>query len=177
VLVFAGRILEPADPILRTYTSILLLDFLAGIVLGHVSSFLMRWPRTVGLLLMAGGVAMAGMSWPTTLLGPAAVLIVAGAVVLEPLARRRINRVGLLLGDASYSIYLAHPFFQRAAGLLLRKISVLPDAAVVVVGVLAGLAGGVVSYLLIERNLFAARTRRRTVAAPTADMREGRPAA
>jgi peptidoglycan/LPS O-acetylase OafA/YrhL len=178
VLVVAGCILEPADPILRTYTGILLLDFLAGIVLGRVSPLLMQWPRTVGVLLIAGGIAMAGTPWAApTFLGPAAVLIVAGAVVMEPLARRRINRVGLLLGDASYSIYLAHPFFQRAAGLLLRKISFLPDVAVVVIGVLAGIAGGVVSYLLIERNLFAIWTRRRTVVPATGDMREGKPAA
>jgi exopolysaccharide production protein ExoZ len=178
VLVVTGWILAPADPILRTYTSILLLDFLAGIVLGRVSSLLMQWPRTVGVLLMAGGVAVVGMPWSTApLLGPGAVLIVAGAVVLEPLARRRINRIGLLLGDASYSIYLAHPFFQRAAGLLLRKIPFLPDVAVVAIGVLAGLAGGVVSYWLIERSLFAIWTRRRTVASPPADMREGKSAA
>jgi peptidoglycan/LPS O-acetylase OafA/YrhL len=91
-----------------------------------------------------------------------AVIAVTGALMLEPAARARPSRFGLLLGDASYSIYLAHPFAQRAWLLGVIRTVGLPAISptlYVVTAFLAGIGGGVICYWLIERHLLVAGRR------------------
>jgi exopolysaccharide production protein ExoZ len=166
-LVTIGR-WAPAGPVVATYTDPLLLEFLAGIVLAVLSPWLMRQMAALGWLLIVGGVAWlvwvtaAALPWERALAsGVPAAAIVAGALVLEPLARTAPSRLGLLLGDASYSIYLAHPFGQRLWLLVCQYAHLdLAGTAIAVLYVFAaivvGIATGVASHLLIERPLLAA---------------------
>jgi exopolysaccharide production protein ExoZ len=189
LLASIGWLATPQGPILATYTNPILLEFFAGVVLAALAPRLMRSSAISGMILIALAV-----SWvvhvvlsdtpPNRLVayGMPAAIIVAGALILEPIARPAANRFGLLLGDASYSIYLAHPFAQRtwffAVGALLPDIGT-PAGAVAYVGgaMLAGILGGVLSYLLLERPLLAAGHRligRRALSRRTTAM-ESRP--
>jgi exopolysaccharide production protein ExoZ len=171
LLVSIGLLAEPQGPVLATYTNPILLEFLAGIVLARLAPWLMHCPRLLGVVLIGLGAFWLGhvvtSDTPPSRIagyGVSAIAIVAGALVLEPIARVTTNRLGLLLGDASYSIYLAHPFAQRvwflAIGRLLPDISVPFGLLVHVMGaMLVGIAGGVCSYLLIERPLLVAGRR------------------
>jgi len=129
-LVAAGLAWHPTAPIMQTYTSELLLEFLCGTLIATTSERLMSWgARAAGPML---GIAMLWLvavysgkfsGGHFAMLGFPAALTVAGLLALERTLRRRPLSTGLLVGDASYSLYLSHPFAQRAIYL------VLPTAA------------------------------------------------
>jgi len=168
LLVLAGSMAGPQGAILSTYTNPILLEFLAGVALAALGPWLMRGAPGMGLaalLMAAAWLVFIGLSEARTAriiaFGIPAVVIVAGALILEPIARRRTSGIALLLGDASYSIYLAHPFAQRvwllAIGLFVPDLGAPVAAALYVSSaLLIGILGGVVSYLLLERPLLAA---------------------
>jgi peptidoglycan/LPS O-acetylase OafA/YrhL len=56
------------------------------------------------------------------------------------------------LGDASYSLYLTHPFAIKAASILCTKLD-LPLPFVFVLGVPAALVVGSAVHLMVERPL------------------------
>jgi len=165
LLVLSRAIFAPPGPILSTYTNPIMLEFLAGVALAAGVPWLKRCPAAIG-----GVVIVAALAWllnvilsdapPSRILayGIPAALIVAGALTLEPRARAKPIWLCLLLGDASYSIYLAHPFAQRswyfAVGQFLPEVGTASGAIIHVIGALvAGILGGVLSYLLLERPM------------------------
>ncbi len=120
ILVLTGYVAQPRQPILLTYTNSLLLEFLAGVALAVLSGRLERLPTSLGVLVAVIGVAwlIVGLRSDPPLArifgyGVPASLIVGGALIAERVARARPSQTVLLLGAASYSIYLAHPFAQR----------------------------------------------------------------
>ncbi len=167
-LVAVGRLSSPSNPILFHCTNSIMLEFLAGVIIAAAGSRLARLPLPVGVALIGAGIlAVAHYAWAEQpgerylALGIPAALIVTGSLVFEPKARLAPSRLGLLLGDASYSIYLAHPFAQRlwyfATNHLINAIGTPVALTLYVLGALVcGIAGGVVSYLLLERPLLAA---------------------
>jgi exopolysaccharide production protein ExoZ len=112
-LVLAGLFLGSLrGPVMATYTSPLLLEFLVGAVLGRL------WV-TDRVILAAWGAALcvvigfALLMWRDAPLAPLAQILGSGLVVagaLNPRFREWRNRPMLALGDASYSIYLTHLF-------------------------------------------------------------------
>lgn len=158
-LAAVGLAVEPANTALRFYADPLVLEFAAGGWLGIAWKRSARWERWPGLsatLAGAAGFVAAGLFEPPVeralLYGIPAVALVAGVLGLE--RRRPIGRwrPALLLGDASYSIYLWHtlamPVVSRA----------LPDwpagtapAWTILLFSLAGVLGGVAGHLLLER--------------------------
>jgi peptidoglycan/LPS O-acetylase OafA/YrhL len=176
-LIAFGALFQPRGPVLRTYVDPIMLEFLAGVVLAIVSPYLMRCGALPGLALLAFAalwitIVYSGGFVLERIVSHAipAVVAVAGALMLEPAARARPSRLGLLLGDASYSIYLAHPFAQRAWLLGVLKTIGLPAISptlYVITAFLAGIGGGVLSYLLIERHLLAGGRRLVSRAQPT----------
>ena len=93
--------------------------------------------------------------------GLPATFIVAGALSIE--AARVVPKVQpfLLLGDASYSIYLAHLFpiaLERFAWsrLGLPTEGIIPASAFVSIALVGGALAGVASYLLLERPMLRA---------------------
>ena len=142
----------------------LLVEFLLGVILA--STFERAWrPRLAWCWAsVAAGVAAlvvlpsppGGDDWTRlAFYGAPAFLIVGGAVGVETSASRfRAGRLPLLLGAASYSIYLSHTFAISMAGKLLPKslgIWVFSAAAV-----LASIVVGVAVYQLMERPLLKA---------------------
>lgn len=165
-LIAFGLLFRPQGPIARTYVDPIMLEFLSGVVLAIASPYLMRRGAPLGFALLVFSTLWVAIVYANGYALPRivshaipAVLAITGALMLEPAARARPSRLGLLLGDASYSIYLAHPFAQRVWLLgVIRTIGLpaIPPTLYILTAFLAGIAGGVVSYLLIERHLLRA---------------------
>jgi len=162
LLVAAGYVLKPANPILQTYTSPLLLEFAAGSVTGYL------WVRdklkigsAVSLLAIGVGFfllfrwGLAPLFGKTQLLG--AILVVIGC--LQPALSRLQNRLFLALGDASYSIYLTHPFtimlLRAAWAQHSSQLSFASASTFMALAVLLSAAAGLGLYRWVERPLTA----------------------
>lgn len=161
VLITLGIVFQMPGPIARVYTNPLLLEFMAGVALAVL------WQRramprpALGAVALALGVCLFAvqgaqiapfsgvrvLDW-----GLPAFLLVLGALSLEAAQRVPVSRTGLLLGDASYSIYLGHGFvvagfvwFFADAPPLVRVLSCVAGAAVL----------SVCSHLWFERPVAA----------------------
>lgn len=91
------------------YTQPMVLEFACGMVLAYLYARGMHLPKAVSALLILLGFALIlcrGGPWA----GIPAVMIVSGAVGLESAAAVPRWRFAVLLGDASYSLYLTHIF-------------------------------------------------------------------
>jgi peptidoglycan/LPS O-acetylase OafA/YrhL len=97
--------------------------------------------------------------WRTICFGLAAAAIVTGLAAgsFHP------GRLAVFLGDASYSIYLAHIPSMNAAAIVIRKLGLpdlLPVWAVFAVASVCGILGGCILHVVLERpllRLFKAR--------------------
>jgi len=151
LLCAAGYVFPSASPIQETWTAPIILDFAAGIALARAAAFLSRLGPGAGAALMIAAVVLAGSSVPFAL-GLAAAAMVAGAMAMEALIRRAPSRFLLFLGNASYSIYLAHPFAQRAFAFF-APAERSSGTSMLALGTVVGVAGGAAAFLLIERPL------------------------
>ncbi|HKX10107.1 MAG TPA: acyltransferase [Stellaceae bacterium] len=164
LLVALGLAARPSEAAAQIYTNPLLLEFAAGAVLARLAMRLQTVSKSVGWGLIGGAlcwvvVAYTREALPSLIVAhaPPAIATVAGALILEPYARRRPSPLGLFLGDASYSLYLAHPFAQRAWYFAVVRImgiaSAGSEAFLLVTMVVTGLAGGALTYLFVERPI------------------------
>lgn len=187
-LVAARLFISPSGPIALTYTSPLLIEFIIGCLLGAmyeqkalprpaIAVFLL----VVGsLLLLSSGMASAASLGDGRFLrwGMPAFLVVVGALSLEPLLKTW--RLPVLLGDASYSIYLTHSVvLSTLKSSVLMVASVLPPSVTggfIIAGCGASIAVGVLVYWFVETPLVtlskqvvaAARSRTRASVPSTA---------
>ena len=158
-----------ASPVLEFYSNNIVLEFVLGMMLAglYLNGTLHKVGATSGALMIALGavglcVGASHLELARVLVfGLPAALIVAGALSIE--AARAVGKVQpfLLLGDASYSIYLAHLFpiaLERFAWsrLGLPTEGVLPVMVFVSVALLGGALAGIASYLLLERPMLRA---------------------
>jgi exopolysaccharide production protein ExoZ len=161
LLVVAGAVLGEGGPLTRVYTNPLLLEFVAGVGLAGLWRRGLMPPPIVGAAAIVLGLVLfavqaahvapltgaRALDW-----GAPALLLAFGALSLESAGRVPMSRAGLLLGDASYSLYLTHGFVVAAfvwffadAPLLLRILACTSGAAVV----------AICSYLWFERPVTA----------------------
>jgi peptidoglycan/LPS O-acetylase OafA/YrhL len=122
----------------------LVAEFGVGMILAGAAPRLARRVPSVGWLLVAVGavllaVAPSGGPWRFVCWGLPAAGIVAGALVLEAPWRGRLPGLALVLGDASYAIYLVHPFLVPVVVLALRGMPMPVVVGASLVG--CGLAG------------------------------------
>jgi peptidoglycan/LPS O-acetylase OafA/YrhL len=155
------------DSQLAFYTSPLLLEFVMGMMLGELharSGYLDRLGRcgavcmvVAGLALLLAGPDLAPALPRFVIFGVPALAVVAGVLALDTLGALRENRLLLLLGNASYSLYLVHPFVLSALGQIWRKghLDALPGGLwlFAVVAVLLCSVLAVLSYRLVELPL------------------------
>ena len=159
-LVAAGLASTFDDAILLTYTRPVILEFVAGMILGEL------WLKGRVPSLGAGsgliGCALGGFSLIALLrlpfdeltIGPLAIALVLGVLTLEAHGCVPVMRLPHLLGNASYSIYLWHTFaisVVAKAGAAIGLDPLLVMAAAVIAGTLLGLA----AYAMLERPLVA----------------------
>ena len=159
-LVAIGAVLSDPHPLVRFYTAPLLVEFAAGILIFRFQSMLE--PRLGPTILLAGVVLLA-LSIGTEFeadraiaAGIPATLIVLGSILCE----RGGTRLAAFrpLGDASYSIYLTHPFVTKGVEVVYLRLT--PEsyqltfaAFAFIVATLAAVGFGLVVYLLVERPL------------------------
>jgi peptidoglycan/LPS O-acetylase OafA/YrhL len=179
-LVAAGFSWHPANPILQTYSSVLLLEFLSGTLLGAASQRLMVWgARIAGPLLGVAALCLVAAyydkfsGYDFLLFGLPPVLTVAGLVALERSLQNRPLRWALLIGDASYSLYLSHPFAVRALYLALPTVAATANPFIgvlcIAVATSAAIPFAVLIYKVIERpmlDVLRSFTTYRTLSAP-----------
>ena len=156
-LVLIGLALRPGTIAAVTYTSPLLLEFLAGAWLCHL------WQRgllpkgraaaiilAVGVLTFAVQVRMEPGPWRVATWGLPALLVAAGCLGIET-AGRLPHVPGLrTLGDASYAIYLTHLLVQRP---LLPVLHRFPTLVALPTVMIACIAAGLVVHRFVERPL------------------------
>ncbi len=171
LLVGLGVVLRPASPVLSTYSSPLLLEFLAGVWIGWLwkRGGLSPSPLASAAMLVAGiGLIALWQAldvdiapWRVLAWGAPSILIVCGALGLERSGRLAQWRPARFLGDASYSIYLTHGLVVAAMLKLIARFDAPPTLLVVVMTSLACLAAGGVCYVLFERPVTSMLHQRR----------------
>jgi exopolysaccharide production protein ExoZ len=169
--VLTAHFLRFEAPILRFYASSIVLEFCAGAVIGHIyanTKWLQQIPRAGSLALIAlGFIAMLTVphEWPRIIrFGIGATIIVFGAVAYETRGTVPQSKVFRLIGDASYSIYLAHLYPIVALRIIWERFGLGVeglDWAVVfaLLGIPLGILAGIVSYAVLERPMIDAAHR------------------
>lgn len=170
LLIFLLPLIYPkGSAISRVLSSSLLYEFLIGFAIAYLASRpgVTAWSQRFslpagGAMLTAGLACMAVNSWGMPYKFLAAGLLVAAAVVLEPLINHESRLVKALvrLGDESYSTYLIHVI---VLGLALELVGKEPAGiplllAVVLTSVLV-LVMSRWSYIHVENNIWAVRLR------------------
>ncbi len=174
------RVVPPWNP-LSFWTDPVLLEFAWGMVLGWAvlwSAGRRVLPQGLGWSLVLAGAcgfvathSMIASVWRPLIWGVPAMLLVGGALLLEARWGHRVPRAVLLLGDASYSIYLVHAFVLpllevgRLGPVLLR-----PERASLVglAGMLLSGAAGLACYRWVELPMLEWFNLRRQAKAVTA---------
>ncbi|MGF6258866.1 acyltransferase family protein [Ensifer sp. LBL] len=157
-LVAIGFAVDSDNALFVTYTRPIILEFVAGMI---VAEFWLRGrvPGAMsGLVLFAGAfsgfaaVAVLRLPFDEFILGPLAVMLVLGTLALEAQGWFRPRRLPMMLGDASYSIYLWHTFAISVVVKACGMIGIGPLASGLL-AIAAGTALGVLAYVLIEKPL------------------------
>ena len=169
-VLIVSNLLRSRVDILNFYASPIMLEFVAGTLLGVLYLSGRMRPSALWLVaVVAGFLALwkgpAGMPYT----GVAATAIVAGALFSPPIKIPFLQRVG----DASYSLYLTHVITLAAVAAMWSRQTLLHDP--VVFGILcvgAALLVATISYRLIEQPVTAAlkRVERRYLSVPTPEL-------
>jgi exopolysaccharide production protein ExoZ len=159
-------VLQLADPII--------LEFLAGILLGACVQRKLLPTRAWGYalaglaIILLFGFAVNSVTEPRLIAwGLPATMLVAGAVIVETTGGLPHLRLLRLIGDSSYSLYLTHGLVISVLGKVMAHSWMFS-----LVGIVAATAAGIVFWRLVERplteklgTLFAKPRTDRTVAA------------
>ena len=164
VLAILGSLFPVGNALVEVYTSPILLEFAAGVILAALMLRLQRVPYWLGLTAAAIGLLLLVVNYRliveagigrVLILGIPAMLIVAGGLVIEPLLARKPSRLLLLFGDASYSLYLTHPVAISAAAVVWERLH-LPAGrgagaiAFIPFALAASLVFAVIAYRYVE---------------------------
>lgn len=151
--------------VLVFWTDPIIINFLFGIGLASVYLRGLRLPPAaalaVGVLGLGGLVVSKTEGWhlvaphPVSL-GASAALICAAFVLAKPPQRGgRVYGLGVLAGDASYSLYLSHPFTINALLILWQAMGLNAPVVFLVVAMVCCVATSVAIYLYVERPALA----------------------
>ncbi|QOG22139.1 acyltransferase family protein [Bradyrhizobium sp. SEMIA] len=166
-LVAIGLLFDFRNGMSFAYTSPLLLEFIAGCVIGRLYEAKLIPPRSLAAtLIFLASAVIVWSAWhtPESLLtraiiwGLPAALVVAAALSFEPDAQKSPSRAGLLLGDASYSIYLSHIIFFLMFNLVAKRAGIVHGFSEIAlfygtIGTAIALVGGLIVYSTIERPM------------------------
>lgn len=143
------------------------IEFFLGVLVAiycRKNAPLSTWLLPLGLLLWSVAMAIDMSSAPAVsedatylFYGVASAVVILGLVAVERVKECSCDRVGLLLGEASYSIYLVHFAVLSATIKVVSAIApAMPVWLVFILLSLAGVAGGIAVHVVVERRLLAA---------------------
>jgi exopolysaccharide production protein ExoZ len=150
------------------YSDPIILEFAFGVAAGfaYTSGATITHPRALvlGVLAVAAMFVLDALAphvnrafiWGT----PGAVLVAAAALA-EARQGWRFHRLPILLGDASYAIYISQGLFLSALALVLKHAHI-PPWTVMLIGPPVTVVGGVLIHLYVEKPI-SARLRRRAI--------------
>ena len=123
----------------------------AGWRLSAPAALLLAMAGIVGLVLNSGSAA----ELRPLMVGLPALMLVAAAALGPSLPRLAPTRIAILLGDASYALYLSHPLFIRALREVWLKLAdpAWPLWLYALLGVVTACLAAVPIYLLFERPM------------------------
>ena len=162
-----GRVLEgdgggaPLGALMAFSTDAILVNFIFGIALYHLHQHQVLPMRLVWLVLLvalawivAVNQEIVQIRYRCVRYGVPAFLLCWGMTRMEDLFRRAPSRVASYIGDASYSIYLVHPFALALSAVALKKIGLVsPGWLFVTLSIAASVGAGFACYELIEKRL------------------------
>jgi exopolysaccharide production protein ExoZ len=157
-----GTVFDFENPIFRTYTNPIMLEFLAGVGLGYFREYLHGSSWKLGGALVILSVAMllffdADQSSRFWIYGVPSLMLVVGVVSLEKYIKLHINKLPLFFGEISYSLYLSHPISQRIWYVVFVLVfgQILNESLALryfVGSVFVGVLGGMVCYYVLEKQ-------------------------
>ena len=164
LLGLAGLVFVPPGPF-AFWCNPIVFEFLMGIGLAWARQRGVTWPPAVAVAAVLAGVALmvlamrtgfADRLWlarPLWMGVPAALFCAAAAFVREKAAPGPLLRAAMFGGDASFAIYLSHPFTLTAVAALWRFTGIVQPAAYLAVAAAASIAVAAVLHVVLERPL------------------------
>ncbi len=163
VLVAIGQIVPPSLTALSFWTRPIILEFGFGMMIGQMALSGLRPTRgmaavlaAAALALLAAGKLLPGLPPERALLHglPAALIVLAALAFDEPRAEGPAVRFAARLGDASYALYLLHPFALRALAVFGGGLFAgLPAILYVATGVTLSCIIAMIAWRWFERPL------------------------
>lgn len=150
---------------LRFWGAPIILEFLFGIGLGAAYLRGMRLSLSAGVALAFAGVAallvirylgFKDETWRFATVGLPA-LMIAAAFTLTPQPSDKKGWIGwmVLAGDASYALYLSHPFTINVVKLAMQKAGFAQPYLFFGVATAASIAASIVIFLVVEKPIIA----------------------
>jgi peptidoglycan/LPS O-acetylase OafA/YrhL len=161
-LAFAHLLVPPSQVQAYFWTDPIILEFLFGIGLALLMRRGMALPGWLPPLLVVLGVAGLGLGQLVDIGGPfdraltsgiPAALVVAGTVFARPRSLGWIGKALVLGGDASYALYLSHPFSINVVILGWQKLHLSLPWLFMGTTIVVSVAVAVVVHLVLERPL------------------------
>jgi exopolysaccharide production protein ExoZ len=157
-LVALGFVWKPASPVAQAYTSALLLEFAAGILICRAFLAKGLGAKSIAPVAFLSFIAAVTFFYFIDALsvlshGIPAVFLVIAMVSLEQNGLMPNIPSLKLIGDASYSIYLTHYFSILVLTLIVQKLGFEVNYYLYIPAILASVVGGVACYFLLERPL------------------------
>lgn len=150
----------PQTTVLAFYAQNVIFEFILGVAIAWFYTRRGPLPPAVSVaFLVAGALFMFGPDWSswTQRLFPwglGAAALVLGVVGLERwIAKAPGARPLAFLGDASYSLYLAHAFVVPAGVLALRRVGLVETTTVLALVSLMSIAASVLSHVWLEKPM------------------------
>jgi exopolysaccharide production protein ExoZ len=164
LLGLAGLAFVPPGPF-AFWCNPIVFEFLMGIGLAWARQRGVTWPPAaalaavlVGIVLMvlAMRTGVAGHLWlarPLWMGVPAALFCAAAAFVRQEAAPGPLLRAAMFGGDASFAVYLSHPFTLTAVAALWRFTGIAQPAAYIAVAAAASIGVAAVLHVALEKPL------------------------
>lgn len=172
-VVLAGQVLKPQPGVLQFWSHPIILEFIwgAGIALLALRGFAPSRAAAWGLI----GIGLSGFAlWAVSGVDPYGALrplvwgvpaaaMVAGAAFMPQGGNGPLSRLMVLLGDASYAIYLVHPMVIRSLRLVWDKTGMsvtVPGVIYIIIAMILTIVASLLVYRWFEKPLTAALQRR-----------------
>lgn len=145
---------------LKFWTDPIILEFVCGIGIAALMLNGLRLSSSMNRLLIGVGaiglvvgpyVPFPGAYARLVMTGLPAALIVAGCVFGSFAASSRVGRALVLGGDASFALYLSHPFSINIIVLVWQRLGLHAPWLFMLTGIIAAIAGAILVHLLIEK--------------------------